>query len=149
MASQQFRLALDTNVLLAAFIARGLCADLLALLLRLQLDGKANSMVSAPVLAEFQKHLQGKFKASAAQIEAAMRALEPFESYAISTSLSSAAFELQAVPDPDDIPVLHAALGWQASHFLTGDKALWPLSPLHGLQIVSPREAFAMLHAAA
>lgn len=39
----ELRIALDTHVLLAAFVARGLCADLLALLLRLQLDEKALS----------------------------------------------------------------------------------------------------------
>jgi predicted nucleic acid-binding protein len=130
MTRAALKIALDTNVLLAV-------------LLRLQLDGKANVMISSPVMAEFQKHLKGKFKANAAQIQTAVTALDPFEKHSGSTTL-----DLQTVPDPDDIAVLHAALSWQASHFVTGDKALWTISPLHGLPIIAPREAFTLLHAA-
>jgi uncharacterized protein len=144
MPRSALRIALDTNVLLAAFVARGLCADLLALLLRLQLDGKAQVMLSKPVMDEFKRHLKGKFKANPTQIQAALAALEPFELHAGSTQLN-----LQSVPDADDIVVLDAALSWPASHFVTGDKALWPLSPLYGMQIITPREAFALLHTAA
>jgi uncharacterized protein len=144
MPRSALRIALDTNVLLAAFVARGLCADLLALLLRLQLDGKAQVMLSKPVMDEFKRHLKGKFKANPAQIQAALAALEPFELHTGATQLN-----LQSVPDADDIAVLDAALSWSASHFVTGDKALWPLSPLHSMQIIAPREAFALLHTAA
>lgn len=136
------RIAVDTNVLLAAFVARGLCADLLALLIQRHLAGTVRVFVSRQVLTEFRRHLKGKFKASAAEIADALAVLDGFESGA-----SRAMIDDSAIPDPDDVPILAAAVAFEADCFVTGDKALLALGQAANMSIASPRQLFEALAA--
>lgn len=136
------RIALDTNVLLAAFVARGLCADLLALLIQRQLAGTVHVFVSRQVLAEFRRHLKGKFNAAPGEIAAALAVLETFESGA-----AKAAIDDSAIPDPDDAPILAAAVAFGAECFVTGDKALLGLGKVADMSIVTARQMFEALAA--
>ena len=137
------RIAVDTNVLLAAFVARGLCADLLALLIQRHLAGTARVFVSRQVRAEFRRHLKGKFKAAAGEIADALAVVDAFESGA-----AKAAIDESRVPDPDDAPILAAAVAFEADCFVTGDKALLAMGKAANMSIVSPRQLFAALVAA-
>jgi len=136
------RIAVDTNVLLAAFVARGLCADLLALLIQRQLAGTVRVFGSRQVLAEFRRHLKGKFKATSDEIVDALAAIDGLESAA-----ARAAIDGGAIPDPDDVPILAAALAFEADCFVTGDKALLALGKVAGMSIASPRRLFEALTA--
>ena len=137
------RIAVDTNVLLAAFVARGLCADLMALLIQRHLAGTERVFVSRQVITEFRRLLKDKFKATAGEIADALAVIESFESGA-----RQAAFDDSAVPDPDDAPILAAALAFEADCFVTGDKPLLALGQAAAMKIVSPRQLFEALSAA-
>ena len=65
------KLVLDTNVLIAALIARGMCADLLAHCVL------SHTIVSSDViLDELRGHLAGKFKYTVEEVEEAASLLQ-------------------------------------------------------------------------
>jgi len=51
----------------------------------------------------------------------------------------------QGFPDPDDAPILAAALAADAKLFVTGDKALLALGAVDDMAIVDPRTAYERL----
>lgn len=131
------RVFFDTNVLVSAFAARGLCADLLELVLL-----EHDLVVGKNVLRELDRALRGKIRlpaASAAEIvefisgEAAL--------------LVDKADPAKVKADLDDAQVLGEALVGRAQLFVTGDTALLKLGCLDALKIVSPRQFWEALHA--
>jgi len=130
------RVFLDTNVLVSAFAARGLCSDLFELVL---LDHEL--ILSASVLRELSKALQQKVK------------LPPRDSAAIVAFLTDEAIEIVATSDPasadvdeDDAIVLGYALAGHAHVFITGDAKVLRLGQCAELRIASPRRFWEMLH---
>lgn len=124
------RVFLDTNVLVSAFAARGLCADLLELVLL-----EHDLVLGRNVLRELDKALREKVRLSAAN------AAEIVE------FVSGEAAQLVEMADPagvkadaDDARVLGEALAGQAETFVTGDAALLELGVVDALRIVSPRQ---------
>ena len=122
------RLVLDTNVLIAAFVARGVCHTLL------EHCQRTHRLVSSRVLlAEFERKLLHKFKVppekaaqAATLIESAAELVEP---------LTLAA---QVCRDPDDDWVLATAVQGACRCIVTGDKDLLVLEMYQGVQILSP-----------
>lgn len=126
---------LDTNVLVSAFAARGLCADLMRVLLveHQILTGEVN-------LAELHRVLSERIGATAdeiARVDAVVRdqtivpmpsALHPIE-----------------VRDPDDAWVLASAVAGGADLLVTGDQDLLVLGERAPVPIVTPREAWVRL----
>jgi predicted nucleic acid-binding protein len=55
------------------------------------------------------------------------------------------AIEANSIPDPDDVPVLAAALAFHAACVVTGDKALLDPGSVAGMAITAPRKAFETL----
>ena len=123
------RVFLDTNVLASAFATRGLCADVLREVL-----ANEDLLVSEVVLEELLDVLTDKFglpARSAAEAVAIVR---------IDSTIAEPLTRVKAkVPDPDDEPILSAALSQKADVFVTGDKALLGLRKLGRMHIVSPR----------
>jgi putative PIN family toxin of toxin-antitoxin system len=129
------RVFLDTNVLASAFVARGLCADLLRYLL-----AEHEILVGEVNLAELRRVLRDKFGATAAQIDA------------VETQLR----ELVVVPKPhrrslvrirdraDEI-VLASALAGDADLLVSGDKDLLSIADRVAIPILSPRQAWEQL----
>ena len=131
------RVFLDTNVLVSAFAARGLCADLLELVLL-----EHDLIVGRNVIRELSKSLREKVKLPAA------RATEIVDF--VSGEAAQIVDEVSAIDvdvDPDDALVLGEALAGHAEHFVTGDAALLKLDAIATLQIVSPRRFWEILHA--
>jgi putative PIN family toxin of toxin-antitoxin system len=131
------RVFLDTNVLVSAFASRGLCADLLELVLL-----EHDLVLGHHVLRELDKALREKVRLSAAH------AAE------IAEFVSGEAALLVDKADPanvkaaaDDARVLGEALAGQAELFVTGDTALLKLGVVDALKIVSPRQFWEALHA--
>ena len=131
------RVFLDTNVLVSAFASRGLCAEVLELVL---LDH--DLIVGRNVLREFEKTLREKVK------------LPVVHSAEIIDFVASEAIQVvdKAEPaiaevDAADALVLGAALAGQAELFVTGDAALQRLATLDALRIVSPRQLWEVLRA--
>lgn len=122
---------LDTNVLVSASAARGLCADLMRLVL-----AESEVLFGEVNVAEVRRVLAKRFKATEAQvnrIEALLRdqivVPKPAERLPI------------AVRDADDAWVLASAVAGHADMLVSGDQDLLVLAPHAPLPIMSPREA--------
>ncbi len=131
------RVFLDTNVLVSAFASRGLCAEVLELVL---LDH--DLILGRNVLREFDKALRKKVK------------LPVVRSAEIIDFVSSEAIQVvdkaePAIADVDaaDAVVLGEALDGQAELFVTGDAALLRIAAVGPLKIVSPRLFWDVLRA--
>lgn len=131
------RVFLDTNVLVSAFASRGLCADLLELVLL-----EHDLVVGRNVLNELRRALRDKIKLPAA------RSSEIVEFVAgEAVTVIEAAKPAVASVDPDDARVLGEAREGRVQLFVTGDAALLKLGAVEGLAIVSPRQFWEALQA--
>jgi putative PIN family toxin of toxin-antitoxin system len=120
------RLVLDANVLIAAFVARGVCAELLEHSVR-----EHEPVTSAAILEEVRRSLVGKIKVTAAQAVRLLRTrLEVVEPVALGA---------QVCRDPDDDVVLGTGVVGRCDAIVTGDKDLLDLASYRDIAIVSPR----------
>lgn len=124
------RLVLDTNVLIAAFVARGLCDELLK-----HCRAKHQMVSSAYILDEYEEKLTGKFSIPRETVQTARATLEAFME-----CVEPAPVEHMVVRDPDDGPVLGTAVAGGCAILVTGDKDLLVLGEYAGIRIVSPSE---------
>lgn len=124
------RVFLDTNVLVSAFTTRGLCADVLRVVLRdhTLLTGDFN-------LRELRRVLRTRMDAPAPVIDAAEALLR--EQVVIATPDTRPPVDVR---DPDDAWVLAAALNGDADILVTGDRDLLAVRPVTTLTILTPRE---------
>jgi putative PIN family toxin of toxin-antitoxin system len=138
------RVFLDTNVLVSAFAARGLCADLFELVLR------GHDLVTGrTVLRELEGALRGKLKLPAghvaeivAFVEAqAVRVVENAE--ALDIGVRRRVVRVDAA----DARVLGEAAAGDVDAFVTGDAALLALGDLDNVRIRSPRGFWDMARA--
>ena len=134
------RVFFDTNVWIASFIARGLCADLVNTMMTAHDAGRMDVMVCPAVIAETKRLLLGKLHADDAQ----WRAAETVFSHI--TSVADGGVRMPSdFPDPDDWPIVSAALEAGADLFVTGDKALLALGHVEDLPVLDPRAAYLRL----
>jgi len=126
---------LDTNVLVSAFAARGLCADLLRLLLAEHevVTGEFN-------LIELRRVLVQRFKAAKARADLVENLLRDQTVIPVPAALTSL-----KVRDPDDAWVLASAVAGGVDLLVTGDQDLLVLANRAPLPIVTPREAWERL----
>lgn len=120
---------LDTNVLVSAYTARGICADLLRYILAEHelLTGEVN-------LVELRHVLRDRFHASSeliATVEAELRDETIVPKPAKPSPLP--------IRDPDDRWVLASAVDGQADLLVTGDQDLLAVARQAPLAIVDPR----------
>lgn len=124
------RVFLDTNVLVAAFATRGLCADVFRLA-----ASDHTLLIGEPVLVETRRILEKKLRMPTTARAEVLAVLTGF-------SLAAAAKAPFALPidDPDDEWIVACALGASAGLFITGDKALLELRRIEGMSLLSPRD---------
>jgi putative PIN family toxin of toxin-antitoxin system len=130
----------DTNIWVSALMTRGLCADLLRLMLRRHGNAGFDLLMCEAVRVETLCILRDKFKATPADIENASTAMMLARDVGESEWQAPKGF-----PDPDDVAIVGAALGAQADWFVTGDKALLDLGAIEGMAFLAPREAYERL----
>lgn len=131
------RVFLDTNVLVSAFASRGLCAEVLELVL---LDH--DLLLGPHVLHELESALREKVKLSA------VRSAEIVDFIAGEAARIVAKAEPAIVnADAADALVLGEALAGHAELFVTGDAALLRLEAIGTIKIVSPRQFWEVLRA--
>jgi len=123
------RIVLDTNVLLSAFAARGLCEAVFQVCL-----ARHEIVLSEHILGEMRRNLPAKLKLSAAHADEIVSLLRQ----------NASIIEPEVVPDsacddPDDLPVLGTLAGGQADCLVTGDQGLLKLERFRGAPILSPR----------
>jgi len=131
------RVFLDTNVLIAAFAARGLCADLFRLAAT-----DHELLIGAPVLVEMRRILETRRRMPAPARNEVLQVLRRF----VQVPAAKAPIAL-GIDDPDDEWVVACAIAAAADVFVTGDKALLGLHRVDALPIVSPREFWMRLTA--
>lgn len=123
------KLVLDTNVLLAAVLAPGLCRELVRKHIH------AHELYCSPgLLEEFADQLRHKL-----EVEPDLVPL--FVAYRQRVSLVVAVpLSTPVCRDPDDDLVLATALSGQADVIISGDKDLLVLKVHQGIPILSPRQ---------
>ena len=129
------RVFLDTNVLVSAFAARGLCADLLRLVL-----GDHALLTGAVNLVELRRVLTERLAAPPEVIALVERALSLAEIVPTPSALLPV-----DIRDTDDAWVLASAVAGDAAMLVTGDQDLLVLGAAAPLPIVTPREAWIRL----
>ena len=131
---------LDANVLISALTTHGLCHDLVARLL----DTEAHQpVVSEQVINEVARILEDKFDRPIKAFPFASELLRRLSRVADDPSFDGA-----NIPDPDDVPIIGAALAGQVDVFITGDKALLALEAIGAMRIAAPRAAWDLVFSA-
>jgi uncharacterized protein len=131
------RVVLDTNVLLPALFASGLCEAVLELLLD---SGESVIVLSDHIIDEVQEHAAGKFGVPEAELRQAVSFLRRRTEIVQPVDVAP-----DARPDPDDLPVLGTAIAGRADVLVTGDKELLALGEFEGIPILSPRAFYERL----
>jgi len=130
------RIVLDTNVIVAAFAARGLCESVLELCL-----DRHEILLSEPLMAEIRKNLRKKIKLSTHTIEQIEHLLREN-----GTTLVPESIPPDACRDPGDAHVLGLAAAGQAECLVTGDDDLLVLKRFRQCRILNPREFSILIH---
>jgi uncharacterized protein len=123
------RVSLDTNVLVSAFTTRGICCDIVNLVL-----AEHQLILGETVMAEFSRVLERKMRMPEATVEEAIAFLLR---EAVVTS-RGADIEF-SVRDPDDDAVLAEAIAGLAEVLVTGDRDLLEILGDPPIEILSPR----------
>jgi putative PIN family toxin of toxin-antitoxin system len=124
------RLVCDTNVLVAALIARGVCADLLE-----HCVANHSLITSDFILDELHEQLIGKFKRNPNDVD---EAIALFRS--TMTVVEPVLISPSVCRDPDDDWILATAVAGQAGCIITGDKDLLVLQNYTGISILAPSD---------
>jgi len=124
------RVFLDTNVLVAAFVSRGQCNELLEHCVR-----NHELATSADVLKELERVLDDKLDFPRPVVDEALQLVRG----------EATEFEAPDLPepvsrDPDDDRVLAAAAEGRSDCIVTGDDDLLTLGSFRGIAILTPSE---------
>lgn len=123
------RVFLDTNVLVSALATRGICADLLRIVV-----AEHDLMLGETVLGELRRVLGGKMGVPCATIDSAERCLR--EQGAVVGPGRPLGI---ALCDPDDVPVLEQTVTGEADVLVTGDRDLLDVAGRVPVAITTPR----------
>jgi uncharacterized protein len=129
------RLFLDTNVLVSAFAARGLSADLFELV-RINHE----FVTGRTVLKEFERALRVKIKFPLAQCAEIVAYISGEAALVVDTAPPA-----DCEAEDDDRQVLGEALVGQAEIFVTGDATLAALKEVDAMRILTPRQLWEAL----
>lgn len=124
------RVALDTNVLVSAFGTRGLCADVLQVVL-----AEHELIVGATVLKELGRVLRAKFQlppSTVTDVQVYLRRQAVVVDADASVRLD--------IRDPADLVIMAEALAGRAEVLITGDRDLLAVAQYSPVAILTPRE---------
>ena len=120
---------MDTNVLVAAFVTRGLCQDVLRLVL-----AEHSLLASETILDELERTLTVKLRTPARRAREAVTFIR--EHGEVAAPANPAPWPEN---DPDDRWIVAAALDGAADVLVTGDKDLLEVSGRANFRILTPR----------
>jgi len=130
------RIFADTNVLVSAFTARGLCADLFEVIL-----ADHQLVTGEYVLRELKRVLENKLNVPPDKVDTTIQFLRKYHIEPIPDEPSQI-----EVRDEDDRWVLESALKAKADILVTGDKDLLDISKeVPQIKIISPRGIWELL----
>lgn len=131
------RVAFDTNVLISAYLTRGLSADLFRFVMT-----EHDVILSEVVLEEFGCVLTSEFDVPESVVTEVVKELGRNEVVASSAEATL----LEFIRDPDDRFVVATAFIGRADVLVTGDRDLLDVrEQITGVQILSPRECWLAL----
>lgn len=131
------RVSLDTNVLVSAFTTRGLCADVLSVVL-----AEHRLVLGEKVLGELARVLRQKMKMPEDTVVEADEFLR-HEAVVISGGPEVAT----PITDPDDVRVLAEAVAGSVDVLVTGDRDLLDVAEALPIEVLSPRGFWERLQA--
>ena len=123
------RLVCDTNALIAAIVADGLCRDIVK-----QRLPNHDLFTSKLLLSELEEKLRDKFGVAAKSVPL----ISSYQNGVV--VLHPAALPASVCRDRDDDEVLAVAVAADAAAIITGDKDLLMLKTYAGIPIFSPRQ---------
>jgi uncharacterized protein len=123
---------LDTNVLVSAFAARGLCADLFR-----DVISHHTLAISDYILDELQQKLTEKLQVPAPVALSINALLLPYR--VVHAQLPDIAADVR---DLDDIPIVAFALAMKADFLITGDRDLLDIAISLPVPVISPRQFY-------
>jgi putative PIN family toxin of toxin-antitoxin system len=129
------RIVLDTNVILAAFASRGLCAELFEVCL-----SGHTIILSEHILSEMRKALTNKIKLPPDTVEAIIGYLKDTAEIVAPETL-----DVSVCRDKSDIAIIGTAVRGNAGFIITGDEDLLILKKYRGIKIINPREYWNIL----
>lgn len=124
------KLVLDTNVLIAGFISRGVCAELIEHVIQ-----RHEPVTSDFILDEFKRTLTAKFKITQRDASAARQLLASRFTIVVPTELG-----VPVCRDSDDVRVIGTALAGDCACIVTGDRDLLDLKRYRKVAMVSPQQ---------
>ena len=127
------RIVLDTNVLVSAFAARGLCADLFRDVL-----AHHTLIVSEHILNELHEKLTEKLRLPSPIVESIRALLMPHR-----LTVDALPEVTVTIRDPDDVAIVAFAMAIGADILITGDRDLLDVSDILPVRVMSPREFYA------
>ena len=122
------RILLDTNVLIAAFIVHGICAELFEHCAR-----HHTLITSHYILDEFKRKLISQFNYSESEAARAVKITQLKSTVCVPADVPAAACQ-----DPDDLPILGSAIAGECRCLITGDKALLKITRYRNIDIIPP-----------
>ena len=129
------RVVLDTNVIVAAFAARGLCAEVFEVCI-----SGHSIIISEHILAETQGKLIKKIKLPK---KAALAIIDYLRD--IAEIVTPVPLDGSICRDRDDTIIIGTAIGGSASFIVTGDEDLLILKAYKGVKILTPRQFWSSL----
>lgn len=124
------RLVIDTNVLIAAFIAHGACSELLEHCVL-----NHDVVLSGFILDELKEKLVGKFKYTTREANEVVALLKSRCSI-----VGTCAIPSPISRDPDDDNIIATAIAGSCQCIVSGDKDLLDLKQVGDIAVVSPSQ---------
>jgi uncharacterized protein len=129
------RVCLDTNVLVAAFATRGLCADVLRTVL-----AEHDLVIGEVILAELRRVLSTKFKVPTDRLDAIDAVFAPFPTIPKPKEPASVAMR-----DAADRWIVATAVAGNADVLVTGDRDLLDIQSELPIHTLDPRAFWDLL----
>jgi putative PIN family toxin of toxin-antitoxin system len=123
------RIVLDTNVLVAAFIAHGACSELFEHVL-----SHHELLLGRRILEELENVLTGKLRFPGAKVRALLVFLDRYDQH-----LDPPTLDAPVCRDADDDAILAFARAARADCIVSGDGDLLSLGTFEGIRILTPR----------
>ncbi len=130
------KIALDSNVLIAAFATDGLCRSILELCLN-----HHEIILSEELLEEVNENLQKKIRIPPARVREVIHYLKNNATI----GKGQQGFQTTGCRDADDVKVLNLIVTAKVDMLVTGDKDLLSLREFQSIPIVSPRDSLSRL----
>ncbi len=123
------KIVLDSNVIIAAFAARGLCTALFESCI-----GNHDIILSEEILSEIANNLKRKISLPDDVIHQILLLLKSH-----TTLVTPQKVDVKACRDKKDLMVLGSAIAGKVQYVITGDKDLLSVGTFKGVKIVDPR----------